>query len=47
LTGGRMKHKHKWKFYNGWLGYESRVCSICNIDFNDLSKEEQNKEKKA
>ena len=32
------KHKHNWVYYDGCLGYESMVCSICGIDINELKE---------
>lgn len=31
-----MKHTHKWKSYDGALGYQSMKCEICGVDYNDL-----------
>jgi hypothetical protein len=28
--------EHEWHYYDGWLGYESLVCSKCQVDINDL-----------
>ena len=30
---------HDWAYYDGALGYESRKCRACGVDWNDLSKE--------
>lgn len=35
---GKKKHKHKWKYYHGMLGYESAVCEICGIDINETKE---------
>ena len=31
----RCKKKQSFKYYHGFLGYESFVCSVCNWDIND------------
>ena len=36
-----QEHIHEWEWYDGCLGYESRVCKTCKVDWNDLPKEEQ------
>lgn len=33
-----QEHTHVWKYYDGWLGYESFVCELCGIDENDLQE---------
>ena len=31
----KEEHEHKWTYYDGCLGYESFVCSVCGRDIND------------
>lgn len=31
----KKPHVHVWKYYDGALGYESMVCSVCGIDIAD------------
>ena len=33
----KCKELRKFKFYDGALGYESRVCSKCGFDANDVT----------
>lgn len=30
-----MAHSHDYQYYSGCLGYESRVCWTCGLDWND------------
>lgn len=41
IPNTNKEHKHNWVFYNGCLGYESLVCSVCGIDINDLNEDEK------
>jgi len=31
----KCQKETEFKYYDGCLGYESYVCSICNFDIND------------
>lgn len=33
----RCNKETEFEYYDGCLGYESFVCSICNFDVNDIT----------